>query len=55
MALAVKADVSSEQQVKLLVQQTLAAFGSIDILFNNAAVVLPKELEDITERNGRVR
>jgi NAD(P)-dependent dehydrogenase (short-subunit alcohol dehydrogenase family) len=48
-ALAVKTDVSSEQQVKLLVQQAVAAFGAIDILFNNAAVVLPKELEDITE------
>jgi NAD(P)-dependent dehydrogenase (short-subunit alcohol dehydrogenase family) len=46
---AVKTDVSSEQQVKLLVQQTLDTFGSIDIVFNNAAVVLPKELEDITE------
>ncbi|QGQ97244.1 SDR family oxidoreductase [Paenibacillus psychroresistens] len=48
-ALAVKTDVSSEQQVKLLVQETLTVFGAIDILFNNAAVVLPKELEDITE------
>jgi NAD(P)-dependent dehydrogenase (short-subunit alcohol dehydrogenase family) len=48
-ALAVKADVSSEQQVMLLVQQTMTAYGSIDILINNAAVVLPKELEDITE------
>jgi NAD(P)-dependent dehydrogenase (short-subunit alcohol dehydrogenase family) len=48
-ALAVKTDVSSEQQVKLLVQQAVAAFGAIDILFNNAAVVLPKKLEDITE------
>ncbi|GGA28870.1 SDR family NAD(P)-dependent oxidoreductase [Paenibacillus physcomitrellae] len=48
-ALAVKTDVSSEQQVKRLVQQTITAFGSIDILVNNAAVVLPKELEDISE------
>jgi NAD(P)-dependent dehydrogenase (short-subunit alcohol dehydrogenase family) len=48
-ALAVQADVSSEQQVKILVQQTLSAYGSIDILFNNAAVVLAKELEDISE------
>ena len=48
-ALAVQADVSSEQHVKLLVQRTLSAFGSIDILFNNAAVVLAKEMEDITE------
>lgn len=48
-AYAVKADVSSEQQVIDLVHQTIAANGSIDILFNNAAVVLPKELEDVTE------
>lgn len=48
-ALAVHADVSSEQQVKLLVQQALSKYGSIDILFNNAAVILAKELEDITE------
>jgi NAD(P)-dependent dehydrogenase (short-subunit alcohol dehydrogenase family) len=48
-ALAVKTDVSSEQEVKRLVQQALTTFGSIDIIFNNAAVVLPKELEDITE------
>ncbi|WP_372660799.1 SDR family NAD(P)-dependent oxidoreductase [Cohnella sp.] len=46
---AVKADVSSEQQVKFLVQQTIHTYGSIDILFNNASVLLPKELEDITE------
>jgi NAD(P)-dependent dehydrogenase (short-subunit alcohol dehydrogenase family) len=48
-AIAVTADVSSEHQVKLLVQQALSAYGSIDILFNNAAVVLAKELEDISE------
>ncbi|WP_256761985.1 SDR family NAD(P)-dependent oxidoreductase [Cohnella sp. WQ 127256] len=48
-AYAAKADVSSEQQVKHLVQQTITTYGFIDILFNNAAVVLPKELEDITE------
>lgn len=48
-ALAVKTDVSSEQQVMHVVQQTISTFGSIDILFNNAAVVLPKRLEDITE------
>ncbi|GGA10243.1 short-chain dehydrogenase [Paenibacillus marchantiophytorum] len=48
-ALAVKADVSSEEQVKRLVEQTLFAWGSVDILFNNAAVVLPKPLEEVTE------
>jgi NAD(P)-dependent dehydrogenase (short-subunit alcohol dehydrogenase family) len=48
-AIAVTADVSTEQQVKLLVQQALSVYGAIDILFNNAAVVLAKELEDISE------
>ncbi|OPH49270.1 short-chain dehydrogenase [Paenibacillus ferrarius] len=48
-AFAVKADVSAEAQVEHVVRETLSAFGSIDILFNNAAVVLPKELEEITE------
>lgn len=46
---AVKTDVSSELEVKQLVEETLIKFGKIDILFNNAAVVLPKYLEDITE------
>jgi NAD(P)-dependent dehydrogenase (short-subunit alcohol dehydrogenase family) len=48
-AIALIADISSEQQVKHLVQQALSAYGSIDILFNNAAVVLAKELVDISE------
>lgn len=48
-AYAVKTDVSSEIEVKRLAEQTLLKFGRIDILFNNAAVVLPKFLEDITE------
>ncbi len=37
-ALAVQADVSSEADVKRLVQATLDAYGRIDILINNAAV-----------------
>jgi len=44
-AYAVKTDVSSEQQDKHLVEQTLLSYGSVD----NAAIVLPKELEEITE------
>jgi NAD(P)-dependent dehydrogenase (short-subunit alcohol dehydrogenase family) len=48
-AIPVKTDVSSEPQVKHLVQQTIQTYGAIDIIFNNASVVLPKELEEITE------
>jgi 3-oxoacyl-[acyl-carrier protein] reductase len=36
--LALTADVSKEDQVKALVDQTLSVFGRIDILINNAAV-----------------
>lgn len=48
-AIAIKTDVSSEQQVQALISKTVETYGAIDIIFNNAAVVLPKELEDITE------
>ncbi|MFJ3483205.1 SDR family NAD(P)-dependent oxidoreductase [Pseudomonas sp. NPDC090202] len=38
-ALAVECDVSSEEQVKAMVEQVKARFGRIDILHNNAAVL----------------
>ncbi len=37
-ALAVAADVSNDDQVRLLIERTLSAFGRIDVLFNNAGV-----------------
>ena len=36
--LRVQADVSKEDEVKRMVRETVAAFGRVDILFNNAAV-----------------
>jgi NAD(P)-dependent dehydrogenase (short-subunit alcohol dehydrogenase family) len=42
-AVFVPADVSDEVQVKGLVQATLARFGHIDILVNNAAIIPPQE------------
>jgi NAD(P)-dependent dehydrogenase (short-subunit alcohol dehydrogenase family) len=42
-ALFVQTDVSSEPQVKVMVQQTVARYGRIDILCNNAAVLFFKE------------
>lgn len=34
----VKADVSSEEDVKKMVEETVAAYGSVDILVNNAGI-----------------
>jgi NAD(P)-dependent dehydrogenase (short-subunit alcohol dehydrogenase family) len=41
-ALAITADVSDEEQVRGMVEATVAAFGRLDILHNNAALVDPK-------------
>jgi len=37
-ALAIKADVSNEQEVKAMVEKTIETFGRVDILVNNAAL-----------------
>ncbi|WP_026961469.1 SDR family NAD(P)-dependent oxidoreductase [Alicyclobacillus herbarius] len=42
-------DVSRAKDVKRVIDETLAAFGRIDILFNNAGIVLPKFIEEIEE------
>ncbi|MBI3623755.1 SDR family oxidoreductase [Candidatus Pacearchaeota archaeon] len=38
-AIAIKADVSDETQVKQMIDKTIKAFGKIDILVNNAGIV----------------
>src|SRR2546422_10574466 len=40
-AMAVKADISDEEQVNAIAQRALEAYGRIDILVNNAAVLVP--------------
>jgi NAD(P)-dependent dehydrogenase (short-subunit alcohol dehydrogenase family) len=48
-AVFVRADVAKEADVAHLVEDTVARWGRIDILFNNAGVVLVKPLEEMTE------
>ena len=51
--LRVQADVSKEDEVKRMVRETVAAFGRVDILFNNAAVSygIPAEKMTLEEWN----
>jgi 3-oxoacyl-[acyl-carrier protein] reductase len=48
-AFAVQADVSDAAQVQAMVEQTLATFGRIDILMNNAGAVIRKPFLEIEE------
>ncbi|MDQ0874507.1 NAD(P)-dependent dehydrogenase (short-subunit alcohol dehydrogenase family) [Paenibacillus sp. V4I3] len=45
----VKVDVSRDSDVRELIQETLHRFGQLDVLVNNAAVILPKFLEEVEE------
>jgi NAD(P)-dependent dehydrogenase (short-subunit alcohol dehydrogenase family) len=48
-ALYVQTDVSSDSQVRTMVDKTLSTFGRIDILINNAAVDTKKPILETTE------
>jgi len=48
-AVFVRADVAKENDVRRIVEETVARWGRIDILFNNAGIVLVKALEEMTE------
>ncbi len=47
-ALALKADVSNENEVKNMVETIIKEFGKIDVLVNNAGIAIDKEFEDRT-------
>ncbi|CAN7724283.1 SDR family NAD(P)-dependent oxidoreductase [Paenibacillus sp. LjRoot56] len=42
-------DVSKSTDVQVLIHETVQKFGHLDVLVNNAAVILPKFLEDVEE------
>ena len=47
-AVAIKADVSDEGQVRSMFEQTIERFGTVDILVNNAGLQQDAALEDMT-------
>lgn len=48
-AIAVKADVSKQQEVAELVQKAVEHFGRVDILVNNAGITQPIKVADMSE------
>lgn len=50
-AIAVEADVSSSDQVKNMAERVERELGGVNILINNAAMIRPQKVEDITEAN----
>jgi NAD(P)-dependent dehydrogenase (short-subunit alcohol dehydrogenase family) len=50
-AIAVKADISDEDQITTMVTRTLDTYGRIDILINNAAVLVPRGILDLPTRH----
>jgi cyclopentanol dehydrogenase len=47
-AMFVKVDVRCEEEVQALIEQTVARFGGLDVLINNAGVGIGKTAEDTT-------
>lgn len=52
-ALVIKADISKEEEVISLLEETKKKFGRIDVLVNNAGIAIDTTLEDKTVENFR--
>jgi len=50
-ALALKADVSNKEQVVELFDKAIAEFGKVDVLVNNAGIMISKKLADNTQED----
>jgi len=50
-SVSIQADVSSADAVRALVDRTRASLGAVDVLVNNAGIIRPQKIEDITERD----
>ncbi len=47
-AIFIQGDVSNEKEAKSIVENTIDTYGKIDILFNNAGIVLPGSVDTIS-------
>jgi NAD(P)-dependent dehydrogenase (short-subunit alcohol dehydrogenase family) len=45
----IKADVSKEPDAKAMVKKTVDSFGRLDILFNNAGILVTKKIHELSE------
>ncbi|MCK7554247.1 SDR family oxidoreductase [Chitinophaga sedimenti] len=50
-AIAVQADISHSVQVKALFDAAISAFGKVDVLVNNAGIMITKLLKDTTDED----
>jgi 3-oxoacyl-[acyl-carrier protein] reductase len=50
-AIAVQADVSKPEDVKYLFDQSIAHYGKIDVLINNAGIMITKTIQETTDED----
>lgn len=50
-AIAIQADVSKAEQVKELFDKTIAVYGKIDVLVNNAGIMITKPIKDTSDED----
>lgn len=53
-AMFIKTDVSDEEQVKSMIEQVAEAYGKIDVLVNNAAIIIPEaDIPDVDTEDAK--
>jgi len=53
MAVAVPVDVSNRESIKKMIAETVEAFGSLDVMFNNAGIIQTASYLEITEADWK--